>query len=363
MWRGDPSINRYVDDWVAPRLLQRYAIQLNTVDGQGATILNDLVVERDAKRATGTTDLMWINGETFANLRKEHLLYGPWAGRLPNAVYVDSASPIVARDFEQDPAGYESPWGRVEFALIYDSARTPRPPRTFDELAAWIHAHPGRFTHDGSFTGLTFLKTLLYYEAGGVQSLQGGFDSARYVAASEKVWAWLARTRPYFWRRGSAYPQGVAELEALFANREVDFAMSDNQNEVVTKTRAGAIPPTARAYVLRDGTLANAHYLGIAFNAPHPAGAMVVADFLLSPDAQLEKQKPEVWADGTVLARSRLPTDWATKFAVLESDPREVPADTLARYAQPEISPRYSELLLADWRRRVRAAGAALPPP
>lgn len=363
MWRGDPSINRYIDDWVAPRLLQQYGIHLTTVDGQGATILNDLVIEREARRSTGTTDLMWINGETFANLRRERLLYGPWAGRLPNAVYIDSASPIIARDFEQDPAGYESPWGRVEFALIYDSTRTPRPPRTFDDLAAWIRAHPGRFTHDGSFTGLTFLKTLLYHEAGGVHSLQGGFDSARYVAASEKVWAWLSRTRPYFWRRGSAYPQGVAELEALFANREVDFAMSYNQNEVVAKVREGAIPPTARAFVLRDGTLANAHYLGIAFNAPHPGGAMVVADFLLSPDAQLEKQKPDVWADGTVLARSRLPLAWARKFEALAADPREVPVDTLDRYAQPEIAPRYSELLLADWRRRVRAAGVASSAP
>ena len=98
------------------------------VSGQGAGILNHLVVERDAGRGAGTTDLLWINGETFANLRAERLLDGPWAGRLPNAAYVDSASPIVARDFEQDPEGYESPWGRVQLALIYDTARTPDPP-------------------------------------------------------------------------------------------------------------------------------------------------------------------------------------------------------------------------------------------
>src|SRR5215203_2768109 len=29
MWRGDPSINAYVDAWVAPRLRERYGVTLN----------------------------------------------------------------------------------------------------------------------------------------------------------------------------------------------------------------------------------------------------------------------------------------------------------------------------------------------
>lgn len=354
MWRGDPSINRYVDGWVAPRLRERYDIELNPVDGQGAAIANQLVVEREAG-GRGTADLVWINGETFSNLRRERLLFGPWAHRLPNARYLDSASAIVMRDFEADPAGYEAPWGRVQFALIYDSARTPNPPRTFAELARWIRAHPGRFTHDQSFTGIAFLKQLMYALGGGVARFQGGFREAEYRRASALVWDWLARLRPHFWRRGAAYPADVAALERLFANGEVDFAMSMNENEVVTKVRQGVLPPTARALVLRDGTLANAHFLGIPFNAPHKAAAMVVADFLLSPEAQLEKQRPEVWADGTVLALDRLPRAWADSFARLASDPRAIPQDTLRRYAVPEVSPRYHERLAQDWRARIRS--------
>ena len=33
----------------------------------------------------------------------------------------------------------------------------------------------------------------------------------------------------------------------------------------------------------------------------HQAGAMVVADFLMSPEAQAQKQDPAVWGDFTVL--------------------------------------------------------------
>lgn len=355
MWRGDPSINMYVDGWVTPRLRERYGVTLRAVEGQGPEIVNQLVVEREARRRTGTASLVWINGETFSNLRRERLLAGPWAGRLPNAAYVDSASPIVARDFEQDPMGYESPWGRVQFALIYDSARTPVPPRSLDALAGWIRAHPGRFTHDQGFAGTTFLKIVLYREAGGVVGLQGGFDSTRYAAARARTFAWLDSLRPFFWRGGATYPADVAAMHRLFANRELDFSMSNNQNEVVTKVRQGILPSTSRALLMTDGTIANTHYLGIPANAPNAAGAMVVANFLLSPEAQLEKQKPDVWADGSVLDVARLPAEWRARFAALEADPRQLPRDSLAKYARPEVSPRYHERLAADWRTHVRA--------
>ncbi|MDQ3080623.1 MAG: ABC transporter substrate-binding protein, partial [Gemmatimonadota bacterium] len=175
MWRGDPSVNAYVDGWVAPRLLRDYRITLRTIDGQGPAMVNQLVVEREA-RARGSADLIWINGETFNNLQKEKLLYGPWANRLPSAAFVDSLSPIVMRDFEQPTNGFESPWGRVQFTLIYDSVRTPDPPRTVAELSRWIRAHPGRFTHDQQFTGTTFLKSVFYAENGGSRSFEGGFS-------------------------------------------------------------------------------------------------------------------------------------------------------------------------------------------
>ncbi len=356
MWRGDPSINRYIDKWVAPRLARDYGITLNTVDAQGPSILNQLAIERQARSGPGTADLVWINGETFHNLRKSGLLYGPWSGRLPNARFVDSSSQIISQDFGQEPGGYESPWGRVQFALIYDTLRTPHPPRTVAELHDWIRAHPGRFTYDQAFTGATFLKVVMYALDDGPEHFENGFNEAAYREGSGRLWAWLDEVRPFLWRRGETYPDNVADLHRLFANGEVDFSMSNNQNDVVTKVRQGILPPSSRPLLLRDGTIANAHYLGIASNAPNPGGAMIVANFLLSPEAQLEKQRPEVWADGTVLAVSRLPVAWAVRFRSLAADSRALDRDSLARYARPEVSPVYTERLQRDWRSRIRSS-------
>jgi putative spermidine/putrescine transport system substrate-binding protein len=84
---------------------------------------------------------------------------------------------------------------------------------------------------------------------------------------------------------------------------------------------------------------------------------MVVADFLLSAEAQFEKARPDVWGDGSVLDLQRLPEPWAGRFRALDADARAVPADTLRRYAVPEVAPEYHERLSEDWRARVRRTG------
>lgn len=357
MWRGDPSINRYVEGWVAPRLAACCGVTLRTAEGQGPEIVQQLRLEA-AAGARGTADLVWINGETFAALRRDTLLAGPWAHRVPAARYLDSASAIVMRDFERPLDGHELPWGRVQFALIHDTVRTPSPPRTLPALAAWIRAHPGRFTHDQGFTGATFLKVALYGLHGGPAAFQGGFDAARWDAAGDSLFRWLDGLVPAFWRGGSAWPQGVADLHRLFANGEVDFSMTNNQHDVATKIREGVLPPTARRFLLEEGTIANTHYLAIPANAPNPAGAMVVADFLLSPEAQLEKLRPAVWADGTVLAMDRLPPAWRDRFAALEGDPAALPDTLLRRLAVPEVAAEWHDRVVSEWRRRIRGGEA-----
>ncbi len=223
MWRGDPAINAYVDGWVAPRLEDRLGVRLTAVNGQGPELVNQLALERDAG-ARGGADLVWINGETFQNMRDEDLLQGPWAGALPSARYLDSTSAIVMRDFEQPLEGFESPWGRVQFALIYDTLRTPDPPRTVDELGDWISSHPGRFTHDQAFTGITFHKILMYALSGGVEQFQGGFREGDYAAGRDALLEWLGAHRDAFWRGGTVYPADVADLHRLFANGEGEGA-------------------------------------------------------------------------------------------------------------------------------------------
>ncbi len=57
----------------------------------------------------------------------------------------------------------------------------------------------------------------------------------------------------------------------------------------------GSYPDTVRTFVLQDGSIFNTHFTAIPFNAPNKPGAMVLADFLVSVEAQVSKFMPENW--------------------------------------------------------------------
>jgi putative spermidine/putrescine transport system substrate-binding protein len=343
MWTGDPFINDYMEKWVRPRLLERHGVELEIASGQGNTIVTLLMGEIEGGKEDSAIDLAWINGETFYQLRQIDALHGPFTDILPNGRLIDFSNRFIGVDFQRKIAGYECPWGNVQLALIYDSARVPEPPRDRAALAAWVKAHPGRFTFDNSFTGMTLLKSLLADISGGKTSLDGPFDEVKYRLHSAELWAWLNAIKPYFWKRGETFPGSVAQLHQLFAAGELDFTMSNNDGEVDNKIFQGLFPKTARAYVLDGGTIQNSHYLGIPRRSPHKAAALVTIDFLISPEAQLEKLDPRVWGDGTVLDVGRLPAEWKERFANL---PGRVAAPRRAEIEDKAIAEPDAEYML-----------------
>jgi putative spermidine/putrescine transport system substrate-binding protein len=353
MWDGDAGINAYMRDEIAPSLESEYGVGLTIIGLAGSQIANKLIVDLEANRLVGDIDVCWINGENFHQLRRVDALAGPFTERLPNQSLIDWSNRFIGFDFQQPVAGYECPWGCVQFALIHHCERVPQPPRTAAELETWVAAHPGRFTFDNSFTGMTFLKCLLNEFAGGGPLFAGPFDEARYLEASAKLWTYLRRLRPHLWRGGQAFPEGVAQLHQLFANGEVDFTMSNNDGEVDSKVAQGVLLTESRAYVLRSGTIRNAHYLGIPRNSPRQEAALVLINHLISPQAQLRKAEPTVWGDGTVLAVERLPLPWREKFEKLEQRRLSPPRAEMDRHALMEPAPEVMVRLIEDFRREI----------
>ena len=353
MWMGDPQINAYVNDYVKPILRDSFGIELNVISVQGPQIVQLLLGELDAGAASSAADLVWINGETFYQLRQLDALWGPWTQRLPNIGQVDLENPFIGRDFQQDIAGYEMPWGNVQMTLIYDTLRVRQVPRTRAELLEWVKANPGRFTWDTQFTGLTFLKALLMDIAGGPEALAGEFQEDAYAKTSAALWDYVRELQPYLWREGKTFPEGVAQVHQMFANAELDFTMSNNDAEVDNKRLQGVFPETARAYVPEFGTIQNSHYVGIPALAQDKEAALVLANLLISVPAQLRKSDPAVWGDGTVLNMSRLDAEQRAAFAQVP-ERRYAPArEALNAVALPELAPEYMIRLADDFRKEI----------
>jgi putative thiamine transport system substrate-binding protein len=355
-WGGEPRINDYIA-WAGRRVADRFDVRVVHVKvSDTAEIVSRVLTEKAAGRTEGGgVDLIWINGENFAAMKKARLLLPVgWADRLPNYRFVDvGANPALVRDFTVPVEGLEAPWGLARLVFFYDSARLQEPPRSALELGAWIAVNPGRFTYPQppDFIGMTFLKQLLVELAPDPAVLQQPATDENFAAASAPLFAWLDAAQENLWRSGRAFPLNYGGLRQLLADREIDIAFAFNPADASSAIANGEIPDTVRSFVFAGGTLGNAHFVAIPFNASAAAGAMVLADFLLSPEAQARKQDIAVWGDPTVLAVDRLPEEDRVRFAALDLGVATLRPEELGP-TLPEPHPSWVERIENEWARR-----------
>lgn len=355
MYGGDDAINAYIDDYVIPELKEQHDIELTrTPLNDTADAINKLLNEKQAGKNKGTIDLVWLNGENFATGADADLWYGPWAEELPNAKYIDWESPSINRDFGYPVEGREAPWGKAQFVMVYDSDKVEDPPKTMDELRQWTADNPGRFTYPAppDFTGNAFTEQVFYGVTGGPEPYQKPFDGDVFEEKAPAFSEFLNEIEPDLWREGETYPETSTKLDELYQNGEVWLTMSYNPLLAQRQISKGFFPESTRTYLFEAGTLNNTHYLAIPSNSPNKAGAQVVANFLQSPEAQIEKQDPDGWGDLTALSVDRLPKDAKKKLSQPEGK-ATLSTQELEENRVPEAR---SEWLLAiedEWKEKV----------
>jgi len=354
-WGGDDQINQYIA-WVAGQVRARHGIELVHVKlTDTAEAVARVVAEKAAGRTRGgSVDLIWLNGENFAAMKSQELLFGPFVERLPNFRYVDTTGkPTTLLDFTIPTDGLEAPWGMAQFVLLHDAAVLAQPPRSAPALLDWAKAHPGRFTYPAppDFIGSTFLKQVLIELAPDPDVLQQPVAAADFDAVTGPLWRWLDEVRPYLWRKGASFPASGPALHQLLDDGEVDLSMAFNPAEASALISAGRLPESVRSFILEAGTIGNTHFVAIPFNAAHQVGALVVADFLLSPEAQAHKQDPRVWGDGTVLDLAALSAAERARFEALPRGVATLAPDELVP-VRPEPHPSWMVAIEAEWLRR-----------
>jgi putative thiamine transport system substrate-binding protein len=354
-WGGAQEINDYIT-WAGDELGKRFGVGLVHVKlTDTSEAVARVVAEKAAGRESGgSVDLIWINGENFRAMRQQALLYGPFAADLPNFRYVDTkGKPTTLVDFTIPTEGYESPWGMAQFVLFYDSARVPDPPRTLDAIRAFAEAHPGRFTYPAppNFTGATFVKQVIYGTIQDRKRLEQPVDEAAFRELAAPAFAWLEAIRPHLWRGGATYPATGPAQHQLLDDGEVDLSMAFNPSEASTLINQGRLPKTVRSFILDGGTIANSHFLAIPFDAAHKEGAMVAANFLLSPEAQARKQDPQVWGDPTVLDVAALPPAEKALFDRLDLGVATLTPEQL-KPQLPEPHPSWTDMVKKVWPER-----------
>ena len=289
-WGGDENRNNWLNTTVADHVKENYGITLEVVGMDINDILTKLSGEKQAGSEKGSIDMIWINGENFYSAKDNGLLYGPFTHKLPNMeAYVDLEDPETLNDFWMPIEGYEAPYAKAQMVLYADTAVTPELPENAAEFMEFCKKYPGKVTYPAlpDFTGSAFVRCLIYETCGWeqFQDMEADYDTVK--TAIEPALSYLRELNPYLWNQGKTFPDSSTTVDAMFADGELVLDMSYGPFSVASGIEEGIYTDTTQTFVFDNGTIGNTNYMGIAFNSPNKAGAMVVINAILSGEIQL----------------------------------------------------------------------------
>ena len=350
-WGGSDRINSYIS-WAADRVSEEYGVTLKHVKiGDIAEVVGQLEAAKVVgKTDEGNVDLMWVNGENFAAMKRNELTWGAFADELPNAAALQSSESLTM-DFSIPVEGLESPWGGAQLVFLYDTAVVTEPPKSAAQLLSYVK-DGGRFAYPAppAFHGTTMVKQLLHELTDDHTALTQPVGEADFEKVTAPLWSYLDELHPALWGKGKSWPASAENTRQMLDDGEIDIALSFNPNEASAAVRGGQLPDTVRTYTFDNGTIGNTHFVTIPFNAKAKAGAMLVANFFISAEAQSRKADPEFWGDPTVLDLDKLSSDDKALFANIDLGPWALPLGSGKTLPEPHAS--WATALEEAWLKR-----------
>jgi len=309
-WGGSDVINDYIR-WAGDQVEKRYQVKVIHVKVTDiGEVVSRILAEKSAGRdRDGSVDLMWINGENFNTMKKNSLLLPAYAQDLPNIILVDTENKrSTLYDFTVPVEGLEVPWGMAQLVFLYNTDMVHSTPQSMQDLLIFAKNNPGRVSYPAppNFFGTTFIKQALLELVDDQSVLYKPVPAVDFERLTTPLWDYLDLLHPYLWRKARAFPANAPEMKRLLNDSEIFISLSFNPSDASNAIATGELPDSIRTYIHQAGTVGNTHFVAIPYNASAPEGALVFANFLLSPQAQARKSDPNLWGDPTVLSLSKL---------------------------------------------------------
>jgi ABC-type glycerol-3-phosphate transport system substrate-binding protein len=224
-------------------------------------------------------------------------------------------------------------------AMIYNRLKVPKPPTNWEELANFVHAHPGKLAIKGALYEGTLCDVAPFiWEAGGAMEQPTSTDTLTALD-------FLAGLAPGLNPRSAVFREmSVLEAQArgeVWIHFNWPFAMTYLRDKGLAPSvnLSAPIPlgPKGRATVLGGG------YLAIPRSAPNPDDAQLFLRFLLTSDVQQRLVTDLGW-------QNTLPTRWNQQATLLYAGFSQMRAYLRAR---PEVQD--YQVLSNRWQRALAA--------
>jgi putative spermidine/putrescine transport system substrate-binding protein len=278
---GDVNVQNLWSKNLGPAFAKAYPGFSVKVLVEGNTSASTVLAKLGAAVKTNQDPGMDILDGSFTTAATGGLLAKVSTATVPNIANVDAAL--------LTPVDYASvPYRGSAVVLAYNTKYVSTPPKTLDELLAWITANPGKFTYNSPNSGGSggaFVATTL----------------AKYVPAADqaKMVAGYVPNLEGDWNQGFAtlkglgssiyqhvYPNGnQAVLDLLNAG---SIYMAPVWSDMALAALAdGGLPSTVKLTTITDPTFTGgAAYLGVPNNAANKAAALKLVNWVLEPAQQ-----------------------------------------------------------------------------
>lgn len=246
--------------------------------------------------------------EALANDAGQAGLLADPKGKVSNLGSVDSA---VTASVSPGAIPY-----RASSVLLAYTPQVSDPPKTLDELLAWIKAHPGKFAYNppkSGGSGAAFVTTVLdkYVPAATREQMTTGYhkDLESYW---DQGWATLAGLNPYVYQKG-VYPNGNNGTLALLQSGQIWMApvWSD---QFLSGRESGLVPKNAKAAQISDPSFTGGvTTIGVTKASAKQDLAFQLANWILEPAQQASiAEKIQGYP---VISLTKLPSSVQAEFA------------------------------------------------
>lgn len=253
------------------------------LSGTGAQSMTDMLNAAYQANQTNTDyDLVDFSGDDLSkmvSLIGEESFVKLDETMIPNRANI-AAQSSVAPDYVQ-------PYRGTTVILAYDSEAVPEPPKTMDELVAWMKENPGRFAYNTPGTGGagdSFARTSVY-----------NFLPEEAITSDDASWAdqwdegfqFLADIHQYMYTSGGSivYPNKNQGSLDLLNQGEID--MCPNWADMVLSQRAaGELKESIKIAQIDPAFTGSLQTLAIPTIGSNEEGACAFINYMLSDQAQ-----------------------------------------------------------------------------
>ena len=353
---GNEQANKWVDEVVAPAMKKKYDIKVKRVPMDIDNILNKLVSIKQSGK-TGNIDVIWINGENFYTAKREGLLYGPFANKVPsfkNLMYTNGH--YSKYDFGTPIKGYEVPYGTAQLTFFgrpgdFDNHF----PDSAQQLLEYAKAHPGKLTYTAppEFTGSAFVRNVICNIVGYKRVYDAPATKAGMYKAIKPGLDYLNELKPYLWKQGKTYPTTTAQLDKMYAAHQINMDFSYSPTHGAVERDEHQFSADTQPFFFKKGNIANESYLAIANSSANKDAALLLINEMTSESAQVKKAEAKYGYSLPPFDYSKLTPQNRQKLESLYTN-KGVPSDQELRSHQiPEVQAKKIAIIESLWKEHV----------